>query len=92
MSQELFRATKDPQATLDFVIDWAEWLDADAIAAATWTIPAGLVKVNESHDGAKATVWLSGGTGDVTYRCACRIETTAGRIDERSIWVRVLDL
>jgi len=37
------------------------------------------------------TVWLSGGTAGINYKVACLITTAAGRTDERTIWIKVVD-
>lgn len=83
--------TKDPGATLDYVIDWSAWLGDDTIATATVTTPDGLTETAETHDATSVTVWLAGGTARENYTVTCRITTTAGRVDERSIRIQVRD-
>lgn len=80
---------KDPNARLDFGIDWTEWLNGDAIQSAAWTAPVGLTMENEAHSSTTAFVWLSGGTAGSTYPVLCRITTTGGRIDDRTIQIIV---
>ncbi len=76
---------KDPDAELDYAVDWSAWLGTDTIASAVWTLPTGLTQPRPSSvDGAVATVWLAGGTSGVTYTVTCRVTTAAGRIDDRS--------
>ena len=83
--------TKDPQAVLDYTIDWTKWLDevGDAIATSTWVVPSGLTKVTETNTSKIATVWLSSGTDGTNYTVTNRITTAAGRTDDRSITIRV---
>ena len=83
--------TKDPQAVLDYTIDWTKWLDevGDTIEASTWIVPTGLTKVTETNTNKLATVWLSGGTVGENYTVTNRITTAAGRADDRSITIRV---
>lgn len=81
----MYSATKDPNATLDYRINWAEWLDTDTIATVAWTVPAGLTQTAATNTTTSATIWLSGGTVGTRYAVACRITTTAGRIDDRTI-------
>lgn len=85
--------TKDPDATLDFAIDWSANLVAgDTIIGATWTVPAGLTQPSTpvaSVVGAKAIVWLAGGTVGQVHSVGCRIVTAQGRIDERAIIIRI---
>ena len=83
--------TKDPQAVLDYTIDWTKWLDevGDSIATSTWIVPTGLTKVTETNTTKLATVWLSGGTVGENYTVTNRITTVGGRADDRSITIRV---
>jgi len=83
--------TKDPQSTLDYSWDWAPWLGTDTIATALVTTPAGLTELSEATTTTKVTVWLSGGTVGQSYTVTCKITTVAGRIDERSLLIRVRD-
>jgi len=81
--------TKDPDAVLDYAIDWSRWLGSDTIQTSTWTVPPGLTEVTSSHTTTTATIWLSGGTAGETYTVTNRIVTAGGRTDERSIYLRV---
>ena len=82
--------TKDPDANLDYSVDWSDWLvTGDNIASTLWTVPAGLTKGAESEADGICTIYLSGGTAGSDYEVACRITTAAGRIDERTITVMV---
>jgi hypothetical protein len=81
--------TKDPDAILDYAVDWSRWLAGDAIAASTWFVPTGLTKATESNTATKATVWLSGGVAGQTYTVTNRITTTGGRTEDRSFTIRV---
>lgn len=81
--------SKDPNALLDYVADWSEWLDTDTIATSTWTVPAGLTNEGEQNTTTTATVWLSGGTAGTSYTVTNRISTAGGRTDDRSITVKV---
>jgi hypothetical protein len=83
--------TKDPDATLDYVLDWSTWLSSDTIGTATWTVPAGLTKASQSFTTTTATVWLSGGTVGENHFVTCRVTTAAARTDDRSILIRVED-
>lgn len=88
MSQEFI---KDPNAVLDYQIDWSTWLGADTIATSTWTVPTGLTKDGDTSTTTTATIWLSGGTAGVTYHIVNHIVTAGGREDDRSIYIRVAD-
>lgn len=82
---------KDPQATLDYAVDWEPWLGVDTIQSVTWTVDAGITQANASNTTTSATIWLSGGTVGTKYKAVCRVTTAAGRIDERTIYVEVRD-
>jgi hypothetical protein len=83
--------TKDPDATLDYVLDWSTWLGSDTITSAAYTVPDGLTKASESNTTTTATVWLSGGTDGASHFVTCRVVTAGGRTDDRSILIRVGD-
>jgi hypothetical protein len=82
---------KDPQAQLDYLIDWAAWLGADTIATSTWVSsdPTVLVVEIETNTPTTATVWLSGGVDRERYTVTNTITTVGGRTDERTISVRI---
>jgi hypothetical protein len=80
---------KDPQAELDYTIDWSSWLGSDTITTSSWTVPTGLKKESESNTTKIATIWLSEGTADKEYTVTNKIVTAAGRTDERSIIIQV---
>lgn len=81
---------KDPDANLDYVFDWSDWLETgETISSYVTTVPAGLTKGTESELSGKVAVWLSGGTANSVYQVACKITTSLGRIDERTIEIDV---
>ncbi len=87
---------KDPQAVLDYILDWLTdgYLQSGEEITGTpvWTIlPAGaLVKDSQSNTITATTITLSGGVAGHLYRVTCQITTDqAGRKDERSIAIRV---
>lgn len=84
---------KDPNAKLDYGIDWSSWLrPGDGISASTWTVggPDGsLTTYDPAFTGTQTTVWLQGGTEDGTYLVTNHITTSAGREDDRTIEVRM---
>lgn len=83
------RFIKDPNAVLDYKLNWRPWLRGDSITASTWVVPTGLVKDSESFDTKTATVFLSGGTVGEEYTVVNRITTAGGRVDDRSIVITV---
>lgn len=83
--------TKDPDAVLDYAVDWgaAPWLaDGDTITSSVWIVPAtegGLVSVNETTTTTKTTIWLSGGVLAAQYDVVNRITTNQGRTEDRTL-------
>ena len=81
---------KDPDAVLDFAFDWSSWLaESETINTYTVTVMSGLTLDSDSQADGVVTVWLSGGTAGNWYSVACRIVTSAGRTDERTMRIRV---
>jgi hypothetical protein len=85
---------KDPDAVLDYKVDWTAWLPAgDTITAATFTADSvDLTIDSSSHTSATATVWLSGGVLDAKYSITNHITTTEGREDDRTFSVTIKQL
>ncbi len=80
---------KDPDATLDYVVNWATWLVSDTIISSAWTVPTGLTQVTAASTTTTTTIWLSGGTAGNSYSVLNRIVTAAGRTDDRSLTIEV---
>ena len=81
---------KDPNATLDYTIDWSDWLaTGDTISTSTWTVPAGITASSDTETTTTSTVWLTGGTSGRTYLVTNTIVTAGGRTEERSLRIRV---
>ena len=81
---------KDPQSTLDYSVDWSDWLvGADSISTSTWVLgtftgdTAPIVKTAENTANGIATIYLRGGTAGKIYRITNRIVTSSGLTDER---------
>lgn len=83
---------KDPDAVLDWVWDWNEWLDeGETIVTSEFITTVGLVIDSTGNTTKTATVWLSGGTAGQVYQVTNRITSTGGRTDDRSITIRVTE-
>ena len=84
--------TKDPSAILDWAFDWTDWLAAaETITDHTITADTGITVDSSTELDGKIIVWLSGGTAGINYKVACLITTSAGRTDERTIWIKVMN-
>jgi len=83
---------KDPDATLDYGVDWSDYLEAgETLTMSSWSAtPAGeLALTGEANGASSASVVVAGGTRGRVYRLTNRVTTSAGRTDERSITIRV---
>ena len=83
---------KDPDATLDYGFDWTDWLDTDnaeTISTSTWILETGITEVSSTTVGNINSVTLSGGTVDFKYLVTNRVTSSAGRIDDRSMYIRI---
>ena len=83
--------TKDPNAHIDYPFDWSAWL-ADVEDTLN---PAGCIALINGEDSDLITnvdpdaVWVEGGTVGETLQLTCRINTTGGRTDDRSVWLKI---
>lgn len=78
--------TKDPNATLDYLVNWSTWLNGDTISASTWAIPSGLTQpFSATNTTTTATVWLAGGTAGDTYSVVNHITTAGGRQNDATL-------
>lgn len=86
---------KDPDAVLDYRIDWgADYLAAgELLAASEWSVvpdEAGGVSIaGDDFDASSSTVKAAGGVAGHLYSLVNRVTTAAGRVDDRSIVLRV---
>ena len=78
---------KDPEAVLDYYVNWAAWLGDDTIVTSTWAVDtASDVDLGDPIDlGPLQGIWVSGGTVHTTALLTNHILTAAGREDERTI-------
>lgn len=92
---------KDPDDVLDYKFDYAaatngsgssDWLaSGDTISTHSIIADSGITVDSSSitDTNTSVTVWLSGGTEDTDYGVTCRIETTGGRIFDKTIRIKV---
>jgi len=85
---------KDPDAKLDYQVNWATWLVSDTISTSDWIVPTGITEMDDpTHPTANttttATIWLSGGTIGKQYEVVNRIVTAGGRTKDHTIIIRV---
>jgi hypothetical protein len=85
---------KDPRATLQYGIDWSEWLEpGDDIAASSWAVETTgtnliVATTNGSLDGVALVSISSGTTGEI-YTVRNTISTDQGYSDTRRFRIKV---
>jgi hypothetical protein len=82
---------KDPEAVLDYQIDWSAWLDGDTIAESSWSADEGITIGDGSHTTTTTTVVVSDGVVGRRHVVTNRIVTAGERTDERSLLIVVGD-
>ena len=85
---------KDPDATLDYAVDWGtDYLVGDVLQSSSWSVspvePGGAAVESSEADELIATVTVSGGLSGRLYRLINQVVTASGRVDSRSIVLRV---
>ncbi len=85
---------KDPDAMLDYGVDWTAALSGQAVVtASSWQVspadPGGVVIGPSSFTASAATVRVSGGRPGHVYRLTNRVTLSDGQVDERSLAIRV---
>jgi hypothetical protein len=81
---------KAAAAVLDYSWDWTNWLNAGDSVASYLILPDSAINVvSDSRNAGVITAILSGGVLHRTHEVTCRITTTAGLVDERSIYLTI---
>lgn len=83
---------KDPEAVLDYAVDWSDWLQSgETISSYVVTVPTGITKASDQQAAGIVTAWLSGGTAGANYDVGVKIVTSLGRTDERTFSIKCAD-
>ena len=86
---------KDPGSTLDYIIDWTNWLGSDTVSSVSYTLDSGITTSTAiggsatSTTSTTSTVNITGGTAGTIYNVKCEMTTSSGRIVVRNFRVRV---
>lgn len=88
----LGRFYKDPDAALDYGLDWDHWLAGDTIRQSTWRAEDGLSVDSEVFTPTRTTVWVSSGAAGHDYLVTNTVLTAAGRLEECSLLIKVEEL
>ena len=99
MADTKFARTKDPDAAKPYLWNWADYLgDTDTIADATFILYSApddtdaVAVDDDSHDATTATAWISKGVVGRKELVTCRITTTAGIIDDRTLYLSIKEM
>lgn len=87
------KGIKDPNAVLDYPISFAVWLAdiSDTYQSHTVTTTGGLVCNSSSEALGVITPILSAGTLGETASFSIRVVTAAGRIDDRTFYLKITE-
>jgi hypothetical protein len=85
------KGVKDPDAILDYPVDFSDWLTdiSDTYASHTVITSDGLTEDSSSESAGVITVFISGGVEGVTEWFTVRITTTGGRTDDRTLYLKI---
>lgn len=94
MSYSFTAPRKDPDAVLDYELDWsANWLaDGETITAQTVTCEDDDITISSvTQSGGVVRFRVAGGAAGSSYLVTCEITTSAGQTDQRTIQIPVRD-
>lgn len=86
---------KDPGSTLDYVIDWTNWLGSDTVSSVTYTLDSGISTSTAIGGSATSTtdttttVNITGGTAGNIYNVKAEMTTTSGRTVVRNFRIKI---
>jgi hypothetical protein len=90
---------KDPDEKLDYSINWntdedgdvgsGRLLPGDMIVISEWFSPVGITVVSEGFSSTMTTIWLTGGAVGETYEFLNRVTTAAGRIMDKTVFLKM---
>lgn len=82
-----FMAEQAAGSTLDYGLDWSDWLakaPGDAITSSDWTVvETGLTLTNKAFSGAITSVWTNSLNADTWYTLVATVGSRDGRSDSR---------
>ena len=88
MAKYLKRFPKDPDAILDYRINWSLWLansGGDTIVSAVSLPDPGITVVSTTRTTTSGTMRVSGGTDGTDYLITMRVTFASGQQDDRSL-------
>lgn len=85
---------KDPDATLDYTLDWSDWLTENESLAGIDIEISGATLVQTQLTNLMATAWISGGSVGSAISLRYRITTDSSpvnRVDDRTLLINVAE-
>jgi hypothetical protein len=76
---------KDPDAILDYYINWEPWLLGDPIETSSWNATGTISMGEQLLLGQVTGIWVSGGVVGERATLTNHILTAGGRVDDRTI-------
>jgi hypothetical protein len=81
-------APVDPDAVIDYVIDWTAWLNGDNIATSAWLL-GNATEASAANTTKTATVFIQDAVPGKIVTMRNRITTTGGRTEDRTLRAKV---
>lgn len=92
MSYSFTAPRKDPDATLDYQMDWSAFLaEGETITAQAVTGPVGITISGVTQASGIVRWRVAGGTSGTSYQVTVQITTSAGQVDQRTVSIPVRD-
>lgn len=80
---------KDPDAVEVYTFDFTQWLDGEAITSAQALADAPLTASVDAFTASSVDVRVSGGTVGKRLGVTCRVTSSNGRVQDRTIYFRI---
>ncbi len=77
-------APVDPDAIIDYIIDWTQWLAGDNISTSAWLID-NATEASAANTTKTATVFIQSAKPGKVVTMRNRITTTGGRTEDRTL-------
>ena len=76
---------KDPNSTLDYLVNWSTWLQVGEVITDHEVVKQGSIVIDSStNDDTTVTVWISGGQIGEYTQVTTRVSTNQGRIEDKT--------
>lgn len=83
-------APVDPDAVVDYVLDWTQWLAGDTIATSAWSL-VNATEASSANTTTTATVFIQAAKAGKVVTMTNQITTAGGRTEDRTLRARALE-